>query len=168
MKKSRSVSVWICSICLSVCVARIRFKCSFKPKDLSGLDVDIRGLPLESSHGLMDQDSRMGKRIPFTLLSRSQKQRRHAGGLPEADGRDLRLDVLHGVVDRQSGRDDSSGRVDVEVDVLVRIFRFQKEELRNNQVGHVVIDGRPQKDDPVFQKAGIDIIGPLARGCSAR
>ena len=48
------------------------------------------------------------------------------------------------------------------MDVFVRIVGFQKKELGNHQVGHMIVYGGPQKDDPVFQQAGIDIIGPFA------
>jgi hypothetical protein len=48
------------------------------------------------------------------------------------------------------------------MDILIRIIAFQKKELGDHQVGHMVVNGLPQKDDPVFQQAGIDIKGPFA------
>jgi hypothetical protein len=39
------------------------------------------------------------------------------------------LDVLHRVVDGQTGRDAAAGAVDVEVDVFLRVLGFEEEEL---------------------------------------
>ena len=41
----------------------------------------------------------------------------------------VRPDVLHGVVDRQAGRDQPPGRVDVNHHVLVGIFALQHQQL---------------------------------------
>ena len=60
------------------------------------------------------------------------------------------------------GGDHAPRGIDIEMDILVRVFGFQEEHLGDDQIGHIVIDGRPEKDDSVFQKTGIDIIGPLA------
>src|SRR5256885_3565948 len=46
--------------------------------------------------------------FPYTTLFRSR--------LPDAQGRDLGLDVLHGVVDREAGGHRAPRRVDVHVD----------------------------------------------------
>jgi hypothetical protein len=40
--------------------------------------------------------------------------------------------------------------VDVHGDVLLRIFRFQEEELRDDHVGHVALDAAGTKHDPIF------------------
>ena len=50
------------------------------------------------------------------------------------------LDELHRVVDRQAGGDRAARRVDVEVDVLVRIVALQVQQLRDHEVGDVVVD----------------------------
>ena len=54
--------------------------------------------------------------------------------LPNADRRDVTPRELHRVVDRQAGADDAAGRVDVHVDVLVRVLALQVQELRDDQV----------------------------------
>ncbi len=78
-------------------------------QDLPRLNVNIRGLPLETSHGLVDQDSRMGKRVPSPLLARPQKESGNTGTLSQADRGNLWPDVLHGVIDGQTGRHNPSG-----------------------------------------------------------
>ena len=67
--------------------------------------------------------------------------------MPGADRLNVRLDVLHGVVDRQAGLDRAARRIDVERDVLVGILGLQKQQLGDDQVGDLVVDGRPQEDD---------------------
>ncbi len=59
------------------------------------------------------------------------------------------LDELHGVVDGHARRDGTARRVDVEEDVLVRIFRFEEQQLRHHQVGRHVIDRPDQEDHPL-------------------
>ena len=64
-----------------------------------------------------------------------QKQRAHAGGLPDAQRAHVRFDELHGVVDRESCGHDATRRVDVQVDVLVRIFGLQEQQLGDDETG---------------------------------
>ena len=64
---------------------------------------------------------------------------------------------LHGVVDGHARGDDSAGAVDVQEDVLVRILAIQVEELGDDQIGDVVVDGRAQKDDAVHEQTRPDV-----------
>src|SRR4030065_2294588 len=133
-----------------------------KPEDLPRLDVYIRGLSLKPSHRLMDQYPRMGKSKSFPLLACCEQQSRNAGWLPHAYRGHLGPNILHRIVNRKSRRDNSSWRIDVEMNILGRIFRFQKKHLGNDQVGDIIVDRRPNKNDSFLQKTGIDIISPLA------
>ena len=51
---------------------------------------------------------------------------------------------------------------DVKINILLRIFRLKIEQLRDNQIGHNIINRRTEKDDPVFQKPGVDIVTSFA------
>jgi hypothetical protein len=82
--------------------------------------------------------------------------------LAVTDGHHVGSHLLHGVVDRQPGRDGSARGVDVDLDVLLGIFRFQEQELGHQGVGHLIVDAGAQEDDPLPQEAGIDVEGPLA------
>ncbi len=53
-------------------------------------------------------------------------------------------------------------RVDVEVDVLVRVLRLEEEQLGDDQVGDVSSIGVAEEDDAVLEQAGVDVVGPLA------
>src|SRR5512136_1242123 len=134
----------------------------FEAQHLPGLDFHVRRLAREPAHRLVDQDPGVRKRVSLSLLTRSQEDGRHAGSLPHAIGRNRSLDVLHGVVDRKPRTHESPRGVDVEMDLLVGVFRFQVQKLCDDEVGHIVVDGNPQKDNPVFQEPGVDVEGPLA------
>jgi hypothetical protein len=56
-----------------------------------------------------------------------------------------------GVVNRQAGSHRTPGGVDVKVNILVRIFRFQEQQLGHDQVGHVVFHRSHHKNHPLFQ-----------------
>ena len=84
------------------------------------------------------------------------------GGLADAEGDDIVLDVLHGVVDGEAGGDGAAGRVDVELDVLLWVFAGEEEHLRDDQVGDVVVDRRAEEDDVVAQQTAVDVVGAFA------
>ena len=48
-------------------------------------------------------------------------------------------------------------RVNVQVNVFFRVFRFQKQHLRHDQVCHVVFDLAGQKNDAFLKQTGVDI-----------
>src|SRR3954447_6402369 len=96
---------------------------------------DIRGLPLEPPQWLMNHDPRVCQAKALALCARGKQQRPHTGSLSDAKGADIRLDILHCVINRQSSRNQASWRIDIKVYVLVCIFRLKKQELRHDQVG---------------------------------
>ena len=105
---------------------------------------------------------RVGQGKALALGAGQQQKRAHPGRLADADGLHLVLDELHGVVDGQARGDGAAGRVDVKMHVLLRVFAGEKEHLRHDQVGHLVVDGRAQKDNVVAQQTGVDVVGALA------
>ena len=46
--------------------------------------------------------------------------------------------------------------------VLLRVLAGEEEQLRHDEVGDLVVDGRAQKDDIVAQQTGVDVVGALA------
>ena len=65
---------------------------------------------------------------------------------------------MHRVIDGQTRGDTTAGGVDVEVDVLLGIGHLEEEELSHDDVGHHVIDGSSQENDPVDQEAAVQIV----------
>ena len=119
--------------------------------DFSRTDIDIGGLSLNATHNLMEDKSGVGEAESFSLLTRGHQHGAHAARLAEADGAYVGLDVLHRVVNRKSRGYAAPRRVDVEADVLVRVFRFQEEQLGDDVVRGHVVDGHSQEYDAVGQ-----------------
>src|SRR5437867_1742259 len=66
------------------------------------------------------------------------------------------------VVDGEAARDDATGRVDVEADVLLRILGVEEQELCDDQVRDVVLDLVAEEDDTLPQQSRVDVVGALA------
>jgi hypothetical protein len=119
-------------------------------------------LALEAAHRLVDHHARIGQAETLALLAGREQEGAHARRLADAQRRHVGLDELHGVVDRHPRRDRTARRVDVEEDVLVRIFRFQEQQLRHHEVGRRIIDRAHQENHPLAQQARVDVVGALA------
>src|SRR5690606_15290822 len=132
------------------------------PQNLPGLDLNIGRLPLHAAPRLVDHDPGVRQGVPLARRPGRQQHGRHAGRQPEADGGDGGPDMLHGVVDGQAGVDVPAWAIDVNRDVLLRVLRLQEEQLGDDQVGQLVVDGPPDEDDALLQEAGVDIVCPLA------
>src|SRR5690606_15088778 len=87
-------------------------------EDLASMDLDIRGLALEATKRLVNHDARVRQRVALALDTGGQQEGAHARGLADTHGADIRLDELHGVVDRHAGGDRATRAVDIQVDVL--------------------------------------------------
>ncbi len=81
---------------------------------------------------------------------------------PDAHRLDGARDVLHRVVDRETGGDAAARAVDVEVDVAGAVVLLQVEELADQEVRDRVVDRRPEEDDPILEQAAPDVVLPLA------
>ncbi len=99
----------------------------------------------------------VGQRVAFALRASSQQHCAEAGTQPHAYGRNVAGYVLHRVVDREPGVHVSAGRVDVQADVAVRILAGQVQELRDDRVRHLGVDGRAQEHDPLLEEQRVDI-----------
>src|SRR3546814_16946049 len=83
-----------------------------------------------------------------TLLSYTTFFR--SDGAPRADARAV---LLHRVGELRARRDDAARRVDVHIDVLLRILRFEEQELGGDQRRHMILDLAGDEDDPFAQQA---------------
>ncbi len=107
----------------------------------------------------------LGSAVRLFLGSGREQPRRHRGRLPHTERRHIRPHVLHGVVDREARRHRATGRVQVDVDLLLGIFRLEEEQLGDDHVRGVVGNRRSEKDDPVAQQSRVDVevaLAPLA------
>jgi hypothetical protein len=112
----------------------------------------------------MDQDLRVGQRHPLAGGAAREQQRAHRHRDADADRLHVGLDELHRVVDRQPGVHRAAGRVDVERDVLVGILGLQVQQLRDDQVRDLIVDGRAEEDDPLVEQAAVDVERALPAG----
>ena len=90
---------------------------------------------------------------PLPRGAGGQQHRGGRGGLAVTERGHVVLDELERVVDGEQCGDVSAGRVDVEVDLLVRLLGLQEQHLRAHEVGHGVVDRSAEEDDALAQKA---------------
>ena len=99
----------------------------------------------------------MGKRRTLALGARREQHGAHRSGQSRADGRHVGIDQLHRVINAQSGRNRTAGRVDIDLNVLFGIDRFEEQQLRLNDIGRVVVDRRAEEDDAVHHQPREDV-----------
>ena len=131
-------------------------------EDLAGLDLDLGRLAFETGGGLVHEDAAVGERRALALGAAGQQQRAHRHRDADAHRRDVGLDEVHRVEDRKARVDRAAGRVDVDRDVLVRIHRLQVQQLRDDDVGDLIVDRGAQEDDALVEQARVDVVLALA------
>jgi hypothetical protein len=70
--------------------------------------------------------------------------------------------VLDGVINSHAGGYRATRAVDIESDVLFRVFAFQQEQLSDHQVGYGVVNWHTQKYDALAQKTREDVESSFA------
>ena len=100
----------------------------------------------------MHHDTRIGQSDAHAWFARRKEETAHGRRLPDAYGADFRTDILHRVVDRHARSDHTTRRVDIHPDVFLRIVRFEKQQLRGNDGGHIVLHFARHENDPFAQK----------------
>jgi hypothetical protein len=111
---------------------------------------------------LVNDNSGIGKGESLALAASRQQDRRHRRGLADAVGLHVRLDELHGVVNREPGRDRTAWTVDVKQDIPIGVFRLEEQHLGDRQVGDPIIDGGADENDAVFQQPREDVVSAFA------
>ena len=129
--------------------------------DFLGMDFEFDRGPLHPCERLVDHDAAVGKRESLALGSRCQQHRAHAGTLSETVGGDVATDKLHGVVDRHTRGDRTTGAVDIHVDVSLAVFELKVQQLSNDAVRDIVVDGTSQQDDPIAEQATVNVHRPF-------
>ena len=109
-------------------------------QDLARVDVDVGRLTLKAGERLVDHHARVRQRVALALRAGGEQEAAHRRRLAHADRRDVAVQVLHRVVDREARRDVTAGRVDVQHDVLLRLFGVEEQELGDHDVRDVVVD----------------------------
>src|SRR5690554_408835 len=131
-------------------------------QDLAGVDLDIRCLALISAQRLVDHHAGIGQAGTLALGTTGNQESTHAGRLANTQGRNVRLDELHGVVDRHARSYGATWAVDVQVDIFVRVFGFQEQQLGNHKVRHVIFNRANQENHPLLEQTRINVEGTLS------
>ncbi len=126
-------------------------------QNLLGLDLNVGRLSLRAAEGLVDHNPRVGQGPALALGAGAEEEGPHRRGHPEADGRNVAGDVLHGVVNGHAGRDGAAGAVDVEGDVGLGILVGQVQQLGDEDVRHLVVDALAEEEDAILEEAGDDV-----------
>ena len=114
------------------------------------MNFNIRRLSLGTAERLVNHNARMRQGISFPFCTRCQKHRRHGCTGTDTNRRYFRTNILHRIINGKTGRDDASRAVNVKMDILIRIFRFQEKKLGNNDIGRVVIYRTVKEYNSVF------------------
>ena len=163
---SRSMSLRTSSMSRPVWCAMVSLEPLAHADDLVGVDLDVGRLRVAATlhRRLVDEHARVRQR---QALARRARREQHRGGrrrLAEADRLDVRLDVLHRVVDRRHRRERATGRVDVHDDVAVRVRALEHEQLGHDVVGRGVVDLHAEEDDAVLEQLGVRVLALEAVG----
>ena len=113
---------------------------------------EISHRALGAARRLVDQNARLRQGVALALGARAEQHRRRRRGLAHAVGLDVGPDVLHRVVDRRQRRERAAGRVDVDLDVSVRVRGLQHDQLRHHVVGDDVVDRGAEEDDALLEQ----------------
>ena len=102
-----------------------------------------------------------GRANRFPFVPAARRIGAEAGRHADANRRDLGSNQLERVKNRQTGVDHAAWRVDVDVDVLIGVFPIEIQQLGNDQVCNLVVDRRPQENDPLAEQKRVDVEGAL-------
>src|SRR5205085_11846240 len=99
---------------------------------------------------------------PLPFCARAKQHRGHARRHPETVSRYVAGQKLHRIVNREPRGDNTAAGIDVDTNVFLRIFHLQKEQLRDHEIGNVIVDRLSNEDDAVFEQSRINIVTTLA------
>ena len=118
-------------------------------QDLLGLNLDIGALSLTAAGGLMDHYFGVRQRYALALCSGGEEKSAHRRGHADADGGDIGLDILHGIIYRKTGGNAAAGAVDIELYVFIRILSFKIQELCHDEAGGGIVYDSDEYDEYV-------------------
>lgn len=124
------------------------------PQYLRRVNRNVARLPEVSPARLVDHHAAMRQTVSVPLLPTAQQQRTHRRCLPDTHRVHRRVDVGHGIIDCEAGRDRAAGRVDVQRYRLRGRVGFEEEELRDDGRGEGVVHLAIEADDTLLEEFG--------------
>src|SRR5699024_6934091 len=116
-------------------------------QDALGADLDIGGLTLGATEGLVNHHFAVGQGEPFSFGSGREQKGTHGSGHSDTDRLDVAFNMLHGIIDGEPCGNGTARRVDVQLNVFIGIFGLQEQQLGDYGVGHRVVKLAAQKDN---------------------
>ena len=126
----------------------------------------------------MNHNLRVGQSKAFSLLSSGKKKRPHTCGHTYTYCRNIRLDILHSVINSHAGSYRTSGAVYVKINIFVRIFRSKEKKLSNDNgytymyfgnqdygevTSHTISAGRDISEADCTSRSRVCVIGETIR-----
>lgn len=99
------------------------------------MDRNVRSLSKVAPTWLVDHDRAVRQAKPLAFGSAAEQQRAHRCGLPNANCRDGRSDIGHGIVDGEPGGHGTAWGIDVEGYGFVWGIGLEVEELGDDGSG---------------------------------
>ena len=122
----------------------------------------LTGQAIAADQRLVNEYFTVGQCYALALGATGKQERTHAGGHTHTDGGHIALDVIHRVVNRQTGSYGATGAVDIQTDVFLTVLALQKQQLGHHQRSGGVVHLVREHDNTVAEQAGINIHGALA------
>ena len=124
----------------------------------------VGGLPAQATldEWLVHVDARVRLRAAQAAITRHEQDRAEAGGVSDTGRADGAGEMAHGIVDRQPGLNRAAWRADVQVDLALRTFSRQEEQLRHHQAAHTLLNRAIYHDDTLAQQPRKNVVGALA------
>lgn len=128
-------------------------------KDFLGMQIDVGGLAAKTGEPrLMDKDTGIGQGKTLLGSTTGEQDRSDGRSLSDASGDHVWFYELHGVVNGESRGDGAARRVDVELNIALRIFGLKEEHLCSGKIGDVIVNGRTNKDDVLFKEPRVNVV----------
>ena len=101
----------------------------------------------------MDHHLGVRQAEPLALGARAEQECTHTGLQADAVRRHVRLDKIHGVINRHAVIDAAARAVDVERDIRLWINVRQVQQLRHHAIGGMLVDLLAEENDPLIEKS---------------
>ena len=129
------------------------------------VDFNISRLSLCAAQRLMDHDFRIREGHSLAFRAACQQKGSHACRHTDTDRRDIAFDKFHRIINCHTGRNRAAGAVDIQMDILVRVFRFQEKKLSHNEARRYIVYFLTQENNSFFEQSGINVIGTFSAAC---
>src|ERR1700737_5053270 len=118
----------------------------------------IAGSTLSPAGNLVNHDIRVWQSVAFSLSASRQQNGSHARRDTHTIGGNIAGHELHRIVNRETGGNGATRRINVKINITLRILHLQKQELGNNAVCYEIIDRSSDENDAIFEQSAINVI----------